>query len=40
MLRDRQVMLAMLVGGQAKMTAGLARDGVAEFVECLGQVAA
>ena len=40
MLRDCQVMLAMLVGGQAKMTAGLAGDGVAELVECLSQVAA
>ena len=40
MLRDCQMMLAMLVGGQAKMTAGLAGDGVAELVECLGQVAA
>ena len=40
MLRDRQVMLAMFVRGQAKMTAGLAGDGIAEFVECLGQVVA
>jgi hypothetical protein len=33
------VMLAMVMRGQAKMTAGLAGDGIAEFVECLGQVA-
>ncbi len=39
MLRDRQMMLAMLVSGQAKMTAGLASDGVAELVEYLSQVA-
>ena len=40
MLRDRQVMLAMLLRGQAKMTTGLAGDGIAELVECLGQVVA
>lgn len=40
MLRDRQVMLAMLLRGQAKMTTGLTGDGIAELVECLGQVVA
>ncbi len=40
MLRDCQVMLAMLLRGQAKMTTGLTGDGIAELVEYLGQVAA
>jgi hypothetical protein len=39
MLRNRQVMLALLMCGEAKMTAGLACDGIAEFVECLGEFA-
>lgn len=39
MLRDRQVMLSLLIRGQAKMTARLAGDGIAELVEYLGQVA-
>jgi hypothetical protein len=39
MLWDREVMFAMLMGGQAKMATGLAGDGIAELAECLGQVA-
>lgn len=39
MLRDCQVMFAMLARGEMKVTAGLAGDGIAELAEGLGEVA-
>ncbi len=33
------MMFAMLMGGQAKMTAGLTGDGIAELAEGQGEVA-
>jgi hypothetical protein len=39
MLRNREMMLAMLLGGELKMASGLAGDGVAEFAERLSEVA-
>jgi hypothetical protein len=39
MLRDCQVMFAMLARGETKVTAGLAGDGIAELAEGLGEVA-
>ena len=39
MLRDCQVMFAMIARGETKVTAGLAGDGIAELAEGLGEVA-
>jgi len=36
---DRQMMLAMLVGGEPKVTAGLAGNRVAEFAKSLSEIA-
>ena len=38
MLRDCQVMFAILARGETKVTAGLAGDGIAELAEGLGEV--
>ena len=39
MLRNREMMLAMLVGGESKMAAGLASNRVAELVKSLNEIA-
>jgi len=39
MLGNRVMMLALLVGGESKMAAGLASDRVAELVKGLSEIA-
>ena len=38
-LGDRQMMLPMLIGGQSKVTAGLAGDGITELTKGLREIA-
>lgn len=39
MLRDREVVLAMLIGGESKVTAGLAGDRIAKLAKGLSEIA-
>ena len=39
MLGNREMMLAVLVGGESKMAAGLASDQVAELAKSLSEIA-
>ena len=39
MLGNREMMLAVLVGGESKMAAGLANDRVAELAKSLSEIA-
>ena len=39
MLGNREMMLALLVGGESKMAAGLASDPVAELAKSLSEIA-
>jgi len=39
MVRNRQMVFAMIEGGEAKMTARLASDRIAELTKYLGEVA-